>query len=150
MGDEYETLQAIGVFFVCWGTVFFGVWVLPTGDSLKVAVDVSSSISFVIFGILYFRKKGMIPTPKREIIEKVMFWFVSIGFLFTAGFSFYLNVLAWNIVTIGGVQVVTYQDLYSLLFGAVGILSLVRLFNIVTKRNPYKRHKKPRQQKTLP
>ena len=139
MPDEHGTLQAFGVIFACWGLPFFGVWAIPIAENLKIFFDIYVSVFFAMFGFFYFMYKGKIPTPKKETFEKITFW-LSLPVLFIQTImAFVLNVIFWEVVTINDIYVVTYIDLFSLIYGIMGIGSIIFTYRFIKKRNPYKK-----------
>ncbi len=137
--EEHGTLQAFGVIFAMWVGVFFGVWVLPIAENTKILLDVLSSVGFVIFGLLYFMVKGKIPFPRKELMERVIFWLGIISCMLQAMGMFALNVILWEVVEINGILVVTYIDLISLIFGIMGVSVIAFMIWYIFNRNPYRK-----------
>jgi len=60
MPDDNETLHAFVEIFGCGGLVFFGIWVFPIADIIKIWADVFVAIIFTMGGLMYFMVKGKI------------------------------------------------------------------------------------------
>lgn len=139
MSDEHGTLQAFGVIFACWGVPFFGIWAIPIADNIRIFFDIFDSIFFVMLGLFYFMYKGIIPFPKKRSLEKITFWLSLIAILLQAFGAFALNYITWEVEIINGVYVVTYLDLFSLIYGVMGIGTLIFMYRYIKKRNPYQK-----------
>lgn len=81
--------------------------------------------------------KGILPTPKKETFKKITFWLSLLVLFGQTIVAFALNVFFWEVVVINEVYVVTYIDLYSLVYGIMGIIALIFTYRFIKKRNPY-------------
>jgi len=139
MSEKHGTLEAFGVIFACWAAVFFGVWMLPLPDFVRIYFDGFSTILFAIFGVSYFMLKGIIPFPKPESWRKANFFLDITIYLLMATISFSLNYITWEFTTVNGVQVVTYNNLISLIYGILGVVVIIFTIRYIRNRNPYKK-----------
>jgi NADH:ubiquinone oxidoreductase subunit K len=135
MSVEHGTLEAFGVIFVGWATVFFGIWAMPISLTYQIAIDIFSSIAFIIFGAAYFSHKQIIHVRK----QRVLFWFgVCFASLF-AGMNFGITMVTWETISINDVPVVTYRNVFSLMFSVVGIVEVLIALWLI--RMDYRRRK---------
>jgi hypothetical protein len=141
MAGEHGTLQAFAAVVTIWGTIFFGVWALPLSEQIKFSIDVVSSIGIGVLALIYFMRKGTIPIPKKQTLDRVSFWLGIIQLILMVGTTFYLSVITWEVVTIDGVNVVTYTNLISLYYGVLAVVSLIFAVWYVINKNPYKKQK---------
>jgi hypothetical protein len=138
MSEEHGTLEAFGVIFVCWGTVFFGVWVFPLDNMAKCLIDLGTSVLFIMFGLSYFTYKNKIQWAKHSsLIRKAYLGVVVIFVLIEAALGFYLSIVFWEVFSIDGVHVITYQDIVSLLLGASSVFLTAYAARIIKNRNKY-------------
>jgi magnesium-transporting ATPase (P-type) len=140
MTDDHGTLEAFGVIFFMWAAVFFGVWGgFPLDYTIKIWLDVLSSVGFIMFGLLYFMVKGKIPFPSQDSMNKVRFWFGVVAYSYQIVIAFLMNYVTWEFATINGIQVVTYRDLLSLANGIIGVVVIILMIIFIRRRNPYKK-----------
>ena len=85
MTGEHGTLEAFGAFVMIWGTIFFGVWALPGMDTIKILVDVISTIGVFISGLSYFIHKKIIHVPHIKNFS------TQISFFDVHSYCFYLE-----------------------------------------------------------
>jgi hypothetical protein len=140
MVNDHTTLADIGTIVVIWGTIFFGVWVLPLSDSIKITIDAITSIIVVSFGLMYFMVRKLIPSPTTQTLERTRFWLMLLALILLILMQFSINIITWEVVTIDGVSVVTQTNLHSLFYGVMGVLITVFTIWYIIKRNPYKNH----------
>ena len=126
MPDEHGDLQAVGLFVLIWVTSFLGVWATPFDYTLKVNWDIGTTILVISFAIMYFDFKGKIPIGE-EMRVKIWFWLTNAFIMFFAGLSFFLNVVFWEPKTINGIEVVTYENLATFLYGIMGVSLIIYL-----------------------
>jgi hypothetical protein len=124
MPDDYGTLNTILAIIGAWGVIFFGVWATPLSIQQKYIVDFGNTFLFIMFGIMYFDFKGKIPIGK-EMRRRIWFWFGVGVELFQGATMFLVTIATWKVVVISGYEVVTYDNLISLLFSIMGVLVIV-------------------------
>jgi hypothetical protein len=136
MTDEYGEILVVLGFVSVWGLVFFGIWTIPISDYSRIVVDEAVTIFIPAFGIMYFDYKGKIPIG-AEMRQKIWFWFFVGLELLQALVAFSLTITTWEVVEIEGHQVITYEDLVSLLFSIGGILVIVYVIYMIRNRQSY-------------
>jgi hypothetical protein len=144
MPEEYGTLNAVLGVFVGWGVIFFGIWVMPLSIDQKIFVDLANTIIFIGLGLIYFDFKGKIPLGK-EMRIRIWFWFMVFMELFQGASAFLVTIATWEVVVINGYQVVTYENLASLLFSIIGTSVILYVVYLIKNREKYmeKRRKVP-------
>lgn len=136
MPDEYGTLNAVLGVFVGWGVIFFGIWAMPLSIDQKISIDLGNTIIFIALGLMYFDFKGKIPIGK-EMRIRIWFWFVVLIELVQGATAFLVTIATWEVVVINGYQVVTYEDLASLLFSVVGISVIAYVVYMIKNKKKY-------------
>jgi hypothetical protein len=124
MADGYGGLKIFLELFVAWGVIFFGIWAIPIDNSWRIKIDIVNTVLFVAIPIMYLDFKGKIPIAEKTR-KKITFWSMIVFELFQAVIAFWLNIILWDTVEINGIQVVTYDNLATFLFGIAGVCVIV-------------------------
>lgn len=94
------------------------------------------------------RHKRRIATPpltvetgdSKHLQSKAFFWFGIFLEFYQTGTAFLLTVVTWNVYSIEGVEVVTYNNSLSLLFSVIGIVVILYTLNRIKNKKKYVRY----------
>jgi len=136
MSNGNGTVNTIVNIFVGWGVIFFGVWVLPIDINAKIFVDVMNTFLFIFLAITYFDYKGKIPIGKETRLQ-IRFWFSIIIEIVQAITAFIMTIATWEVVTINDVQVITYENIVSLIFSIMGIAVILFVIHMIMNKSKY-------------
>jgi hypothetical protein len=137
MADEFGGIGAILGFAAIWVGVFFGIWAIPPlSEATRWFVDEAVTILIPAFAIMYFDYKGKIPIGK-ETRKKI--WFgISCGMLLFISFTtFIMTAGTWEYVEIDGHQIMTYEDMASLSFSVIGVITIIYVAHMIRNRDKF-------------
>lgn len=136
VADEYKDITLLIEIIGLWGLFAIGIWSTPLDTNGKINFDIFTALLAGALAIAYFDYKGKIPIGAKKRAE-IWFWFSVFMELLQAGVAFVLNIVLWEYVTIEGHEVVTYQDLASLMFGGIGVVVVIHAAYLINNREKY-------------
>ena len=132
---KHETLHAFAEIFLCWCAIFFGIWAMPIDLIGKILIDIFTTAGFTVLGIAYFSYKQIIHV--NIPFRKVLFWSGVVIGLLQIGIGFFLTIAFWQVTTINGEGVITYNNVIASGFSVVSIAVIWYVIHLIRNRNEY-------------
>jgi len=155
MGQD-KTRTRLANLFVIWSAIFLVVSAIPDIPQIwKYLIYVIDTLAFLIIGVndWYGNLKHKPIFIKRTfyiVNAKVDFWFGICAMFFMAIMAFILTIDTWEVYSINNVEVVTYDNLDSLVFSieGAGVIAYI-IYRVKNRDKIIKRGKEETNQKSL-
>lgn len=155
MGQD-KTRTRLANLFVIWSAIFLVASAVPDIPQFwKYAIYVIDTLVFSIIGIRdwygNWKYKSIFDMRRVYIINaKVDFWFGICIMVIIVIMAFLMTISTWAVYSVDGVEIVTYNNLVSLIFSieGVGVITYI-IYRVRNRDTIMKRWKEKSRQKSL-